>query len=1195
MRRVLQMLRGLGITLGVALWGLLAGVLVFTGWVLGTQGGARWTIDLVSRTGLLDLQVGRVEGRLLGPLEVHDVVLELKALRLDLDRARLDWAPGALLYGVVRVAELSGGQLRLSLRDTPPDPDDDAPPALPELPVAIDVALAHLQRLELSFAPAEPPVPSQVIEQVRIEDARWIGERLSVARLAAQHALGRFEAQARTRLARHAVHVEALHLQRLDATPMQVQAQGLVQLDPAQDSDLQLEWNDLRWPLEGQTPLVSSGEGEVRIQGRFEGALRAQARFALGEQARVHADARWESQSLAATLEWTDLGWPLIGAPRISSRSGKATLDGSLEAWRYTLDAQLAAEGQAGKAQAGGTGGTDHVVVERLRLAVARAVIEGQGRVAWDPDLVADADLRVQNLDPGLIVADWPGRLNGRVQARTQLQGEVPRVRFEVALKDSRLRGYPLSLEARGEAEGATVTLDRAQLATGSTRVQASGRVTPPFDARAQLDSPDLAALWPGLGGRAQLEARLRGALEAPQVQARGQVTALGYEDLHVERVQLDTDVDLAGPWSLALDLRGLHGPAEVRTAQLRLEGSDQDHRLHVEVDAEPARAELDLRGALDRARRAWSGALSSGSIEPAGFARWTLEEPAALRASATRVQLEPACWRAPDSRLCLQGLRDAERLRGAFRLEHFDFAYFRNFLPAGWALTGGVDGSGMVELRDGRLSEARADLKTDPLQIQRDGERLLSAEAGTLQLEEVDGRAVALLQLPLQSGEIRFDGTLEPGAGDFSSRPLRGELRVRLHDLSFLRLFSEELLQISGKLDGQMNWSGTLQRPLPQGEVKLTEGGLRLATPNLDVQALQARIGTGSSPSTLDLSASATSGGGTLEMRGSADLGADPLSLSLSIRGKEFQAANMAEARAWVSPNLELRVAQRIELRGDVEVPRAEITPLSFDGGVGPSSDQVIVQPGDAQAAVEGTRALFADVRLVLGDKVRFEGFGLKTRLEGAVRAIEEPGRPGSGRGEVRLIEGRYKAYGQDLLIENGRLLFNGGPLTEPAIEIRAVRRPTDEIEVGVLARGTLDKPEFQLFSTPAMPRERQLSWLVLGRSLDQGGSTDERTMLASAALSLGLGGTDFLAQGLRGGLGLDDVSIGAEPGAQAEEARFTVGKYLSPKLYVSYGVGIFQPGQVFKILYDLGRGFKVSTESGVHAGGDLLYSVER
>ncbi|MGB0956226.1 MAG: translocation/assembly module TamB domain-containing protein, partial [Panacagrimonas sp.] len=185
--------------------------------------------------------------------------------------------------------------------------------------------------------------------------------------------------------------------------------------------------------------------------------------------------------------------------------------------------------------------------------------------------------------------------------------------------------------------------------------------------------------------------------------------------------------------------------------------------------------------------------------------------------------------------------------------------------------------------------------------------------------------------------------------------------------------------------------------------------------------------------------------------------------------------------------------------------------------------------------------------------------------------------------------------AYGQNLKIETGRLLFNGGPLSEPAVELRALRKPTEDVEVGVYVRGTLDEPEFSLFSTPAMPRERQLSWLVLGRPLDSAVAGDERAMLSNAALSLGLSGTDRIAQNISSGLGLDQLSIGAAPGEDAEQARLTVGKYLSPKIYVSYGVGLFQPGQVFKLLYDLGRGFKLATESGVHSGGDLLYSLER
>ena len=206
-----------------------------------------------------------------------------------------------------------------------------------------------------------------------------------------------------------------------------------------------------------------------------------------------------------------------------------------------------------------------------------------------------------------------------------------------------------------------------------------------------------------------------------------------------------------------------------------------------------------------------------------------------------------------------------------------------------------------------------------------------------------------------------------------------------------------------------------------------------------------------------------------------------------------------------------------------------------------------------------------------------------------------DEPARGTSGRGEIRLVGGRYKAYGQNLQIETGRLLFNGGSLAQPGVDLRAVRKPSEDVTVGVKVRGLLEAPLFEIFSEPPMPQQEQLAWLLLGRPLGGGADGSERSMIANAALSLGLGRGNALAQGARSKLGLDSISLSAEDGQSSDQAMLTVGKYLSPKLYVSYGVGLFQPGQVLRMLYDLGRGFKLSTESGVATGGDLLYTFER
>ena len=1191
--RIPRPLRIVVVTFGVLLSGCIAGVFVVAGWLLMSANGARTLIDWVPRAGIGELEVRSVDGRLAGPLQLEGVKFSRPGLVIELDRARLEWTPGTLWRRLVHIDQLALGTLIVRISDSGEPPPPETAPALPQLPLWITVRRASVERLELHLPPqGEQITAPQIVDAIALEDLEWAGERLDVKRLAARHqAVGRVMASVQSRLQRQSVELDPLVVVLEGEKPIRIDAAGTVHLD-AQDSKLTLNWKDVRWPLQGE-PQVSSREGRVTLQGQLDD-VKAQAAFALGDTAQIHADVRYAADRLEAMLDWTALTWPLAGEPRIASKSGALQFTGKPEAYVYELDAQLAAEGQSGSARATGSGGMDHVVLDTLRLAVAKAEIDGKGRVQWSPALTADADLRVKNVDPGLIAPDWPGRLNGTLKARTKMEDEVPHARFEIALKNSRLREYPLSLDTRGEAVGQTVKLDALHLVTGDTRLDARGQVTPPFDVTASLDSPDLAALWPGLGGRAKLDASVKGSIKAPHLTAKGNVQSLQYQGLAIQRVDVDADVQLAGEWKLDLDVLELSGPTRVARARLGVTGRDSAHVLKISVDAEPAAAELEARGAFDRARMAWNGSIESGKITPKDLEAWTLEEPAALRADSARVQLEPACWRAPESRVCLQAIREPSRMRGAFRVEQFDFAYFKSFLPQGWALTGGIDGSAMAEFRGGNLSEARADLSTDPIEVRRDGELLLKAERGSLLVEETGGRAIAKMQLPLQDGMVSFDGQLAANGNDFSSRPLTGQLDVSLHNLDFLRIASEEIREFRGRVDGRMNWSGTLAKPQPVGEVKLSEGHVKLATPGIEINDLRARVGTGPD-SKLVIDASATSGGGTMTLNGEVDLAAEKTRVQLAVRGDQFQAANMTEARAWVSPKLDLKIdGDQITLSGDVEVPRAEITPVSFDSGVGPSSDQVIVT-GEQTPVERAGMQLSADVRVILGKQVRFEGFGLKTRLEGSVRAIEQPGRPGSGRGEVRLVEGRYKAYGQDLQIETGRLLFNGGPLTEPAIDIRALRKPREDIEVGVFVRGTLDKPEFQLFSTPTMPRERQLSWLVLGRSLEEGGGADEKAMMANAALSLGLTGTDFLAQNLRGGLGLDEVTIGADPGDDANEARFTVGKYLSPKLYVSYGVGIFQPGQVFKLLYELGRGFKFSTESGIHTGGDLLYTLER
>ena len=64
----------------------------------------------------------------------------------------------------------------------------------------------------------------------------------------------------------------------------------------------------------------------------------------------------------------------------------------------------------------------------------------------------------------------------------------------------------------------------------------------------------------------------------------------------------------------------------------------------------------------------------------------------------------------------------------------------------------------------------------------------------------------------------------------------------------------------------------------------------------------------------------------------------------------------------------------------------------------------------------------LRSSVKIVLGNDVRVDTFGLKAKLGGDVTVLTQPGDVARGLGAINVIEGQYKAFGQDVTITRGR-----------------------------------------------------------------------------------------------------------------------------------------------------------------------------
>jgi translocation and assembly module TamB len=209
----------------------------------------------------------------------------------------------------------------------------------------------------------------------------------------------------------------------------------------------------------------------------------------------------------------------------------------------------------------------------------------------------------------------------------------------------------------------------------------------------------------------------------------------------------------------------------------------------------------------------------------------------------------------------------------------------------------------------------------------------------------------------------------------------------------------------------------------------------------------------------------------------------------------------------------------------------------------------------------------------------VNLTGFGLQAQVDGQLDVRERPGTDTVGSGTVR-VSGKYKAYGQDLTIQEGELLYANTPLDNPRLRIEATRT-VDEVVAGLRVRGSAQAPELTVFSDPPMGQANALSYIVAGKPLEDIGSGEgEGDAVQAATRSLGAAAGGLLAKNVGRRLGADELSV--KDDEMIGGAALTVGQYLSPRVYLSYGVGLFEPGEVVTLRYKINSDLSVQAQRG-------------
>jgi translocation and assembly module TamB len=938
--------------------------------------------------------------------------------------------------------------------------------------------------------------------------------------------------------------------------------------------------------------------------------------FASSGRLRVRGRADASAEPLRAELhaEWGEIVIPETLAGQVLRTRGRVDAAGSLDDWRATgaVDVGPGRTLAATAFQARGT--HERIVLDRLDVEQASGRLAARGVVQLAPRVAWDLNAEARSFDPGEFAAAWRGDLDLDVSTNGTLGEAGPEGRVALRRLEGRLRGRPLQGRADLAFAAPLQVSGTAWLRSGTSRVALEAEAGERLDARATFAVDELDDFVPGAAGAFDGDVRATG--RWPEVAVVGRVDGRGLRVAGASVGAVRADVNVTNPTApsgrarlVARDVAA----SGLQFATVTFEGSGRPeaHRATLVADGERLALGLGVQGALDGERAAeagpaWRGRLERLDVRAPGIADYSLEEPARVAYVGGALELSRSCLTDGPARVCAAA---ETRPDGTLAAQ-----YAISRLPLGLAnavLAGRLPG----ELR-GELA-GEGDVRRDAAGRWFGAANLASAEA-TFSFADDAALPVAGERLVLYrnlrvvanlrgtaaearvTGAIGRDGALDVEGAvdglDAAAARVRATLRAELPTLAPLAPFVPQVDALDGRVSARASVTGTTLAPRVAGELRAER--LTAEVPLLGLTLREGTVAVNAPASgPVSLAASVRSGDGTLNLRGAATREG---AVEATVTGDNVLAADIPAARVIAAPDLRVeRDAERLVLTGRVTIPTAtiDVQRLPQAGPQRRSPDVVVVnEPARAEEAPGEGPPLYARVEVVLGDDVTLGGFGLESTLDGRLVVVERPGRRPTGSGEIR-IAGRYKAYGQDLRIASGRVLYAGTPLDNPRLEIRAVRELENDLQAGLLIRGTARNPEVSVFSDPSLGETDAHAYLVTGRPLKAigaGGTGEEGELMQKAAQSLGTAAGGLLAKRLGQRLGIDEVGISDDEDIGG--AAFTVGEYLSPRLYLGYGIGLFDPGQVITLRYALRENLSVEAVRGdetMRAG--VEYRVER
>ncbi|RYY73604.1 MAG: hypothetical protein EOO52_16445 [Gammaproteobacteria bacterium] len=1192
----------LGIFLCVSLIVLTLSLLV------ATQSGTRWAVE--KGAGLVQIKLGQMKGNLLTGLDVSSLDYDQKGILVHAEKISFRWQPLSLFYTTVSVQSLTAENIRVQLPPSveKPEPDNYVWPSLAQ-PVRVELGRTHLRNIQITQGNTK-----QFIDN-----------------LSGSFNLGTFHLRVKNVMAENG--------------QAKLLVNGAMGLRYPYTLDAVAEWNLKK---QRDDDLVFAGKavakGDIKTLHVTNDLISPVLVKATGKISPAFHDKKtkpgadviveWNDQTLLPVIaNYFNPEGKLHFLKPVKKTRGRLALKGWLEAYDLvgtvnakTPDATIAID-VAAKGNHLPEEQQSQLHIETLQLvtkpldAPADANNENllllSGKVNWLPYIQWDLALKAEHFNIENFVAEWPSNLNIAMVSQGEYREQQLKIAFNNINASGELRNLAVSAEGEIHSDNNLWNSSNFKLAIGANQLVVKGQAGKDLAVDWKIDAPLLGQIDPSVSGSVISSGSLKGNIAKPTMQIDAQVNKFSWRNYAVENLTLKlTSLASTDKYNLALDANQvIIAGQQITYLSLKSNGNIEQHNVLGQIDSANYG---NVNFVLDSSWKdnLWRGQWREFRFNTKKIPSWSLLSSTPMQVDKQHAELGKLCLTTNNELpFAIDTSPAAAKQDGVLQTPSICAA-------GNWGQTGGVTVN--IAIQSAPLSSLRAWFKPEvTLSGALEGDLNFRAPVNTpatmtANLQTRDAKLLYQFQggnvetYPLQKGSInaalknnQLNASMLMDWASYgaltidtqyavTTEKINGTASIALTNLAPLEGLLPFLNNVQGAANGKFNFVGTPKRPEITGNFSITNGSANLPKLGLELKNISFQVNS-TAVNSAHVEGAITSGDGTLVTQGDfVNLGSPDWHWQANVFGAGIRIIQQTQLTATISPNLKVKAnAQSIELTGSTEIPWARAVIKNLPESATRVSNDVVVVENDSvslDGLTKKTLPFHTNVILYFGDDVRFKGFGLDTRLSGKANVIKEENRQVFTTGYVAVDKGIYKAYGQELSIERGRLIFQG-PYDNPGLDIRALR-VMEDVTAGLDIGGTLQHPKSTVFSIPASTDSEAMAMLLTGKPLSNS-SKDDAYAILGAIGKLGMSQGDSMSSDIIQKFGLDEVSIKADKGL--EQSALWVGKNVTPKLFLHYVVGLFDQAFSLGLTYKLNDKINIEAESGKEQSVDVIYKIER